>query len=510
MGASRAPLSTQVPTQNGTNDSNKGNRPAHNRVGELGNQTSEMVKSESEPDSLLDLYQNNNSNGSISTTTTDNDIPENMYKPGDDDPNGWIHRDKLAKIESEELQAAGINLAKAGRPEGKNVKRESSRERRGSDYSMAAPGRSFGDEKRLKISSPMDEEDSERANWDMRPPGEISPDRLGEAFPPQPVYNPVSRKSGSKIPVLTSSPLPIPQERIERDTPLSRKRAASNSMTPNDSISIPRLRPRSAGGLSMLNGEGYQGSPTPGSRAGSLSKPSSPTTRPVKVSGSTPSSATGARKVTPGARKPSVKAGPNDSPSQRPGTRSGDKDRPRTAINRPEGDPPWLATMYKPDPMLHPDLQIIPTHARKQQQQQWTEEGAVPVTYGRDFSPLAVHVGDGIVKQPSPRPSPPPSPQLSPLVEKAQENTWPLRPLPSTRNSNSHRPETGGSATGGYSTMPKVTTPVIERPALHNPRPSNRQVIPGTVPQRMQVTRLPEEKEEKVKGKGCGGCCIVM
>ena len=41
--------------------------------------------------------------------------------------------------------------------------------------------------------------------------------------------------------------------------------------------------------------------------------------------------------------------------------------------------------MYKPDPRLPPDQQIIPTHAKRMQQEQWESEGRVGSMYDTDF-----------------------------------------------------------------------------------------------------------------------------
>src|SRR6202000_1552922 len=100
------------------------------RVEELGQREGSLIRSGSEPDSLLDLYKSNPSRGNVSQHQPDTDIPEHMYRPTEDDPQRWIHRDKLAKIESEELQAAGINLAKARRTTSKSGQRDTSRGRR--------------------------------------------------------------------------------------------------------------------------------------------------------------------------------------------------------------------------------------------------------------------------------------------------------------------------------------------------------------------------------------------
>jgi len=307
--------------------------------------------------------------------------------------------------------------------------------------------------------------------------------------------HPLLRKSGSKIPVLTSSPLPIPQEHIERDTPLVRRRTISDSMSPEDGIAVFRSRPRKKStGSSPLRDDNDAWStpvPTKASPSKTRSPPSSP-----------PTTSTGRKaSVTMGTRKTS-KSSATPSANQRPGTRSGELDRPRTAVNRPEGDPPWLATMYKPDPMLPPDQQIIPTHARRQQQAQWQDQGAIPTTYDRNFSPLAIHTGHTFVKEPAPNLLSSPSPERE---EERDDMAWPLKPVPSVRNSVNGRPGTAGSSHGGYSTMPRVTSPAI----IQSPRMGNISSTPAR-PDRMQVRRLePDEMEEKTKGKGCG-CCIVM
>ncbi len=500
------PLTNVVPNRKGTAEFG---RPIHSRIDELGQDDGALSRSGSEPDSLLDLYRNNTSNGNVSSHSFDNDIPENMYKPDQEEPEGWIHRDKLAKIESEELQAAGINLANARRSYSKSVRRETSRGKR-TEESVSTDRR---EEKKPRLSEPAleEEEDDDRANWDLRSPEEIA----GDAAAASQVYtHPILRKSGSRIPVLTSSPNPIPPERLERDTPLPRKRTMSNSMSPEDSLSISKTRTRKGSTGSQTGRDTNDGisTPTPADGSGSGSKSSSPTKFKSKGTAASPSNASTGRKVTPATRKGSIPMKSKDqtptgitssSPTPRPGTRGGELDRPRTALNRPEGDPPWLATMYKPDPMLPPDQQIIPTHARKQQQAQWSEDGSVPKTYDRDFTPLAVHTADDLAKRRT-------SVAQSPTSEKFEgreedTNAWPLKPMPSVRSRDSgNRPGTSGSVTGGYTTMPKITSPPLHSPRLG----SSSSAKPAPLPQRFQE-RLPQVDDDGTVKKGCG-CCIVM
>ncbi|KIX02017.1 uncharacterized protein Z518_07956 [Rhinocladiella mackenziei CBS 650.93] len=503
-GSTRMPLSNLAPNRK---DSSVNGRLAYNRVEELGQQEGNLIRSGSEPDSLLDLYRSNASSGNVSQQANDNDIPENMYRPEQDDPEGWIHRDKLAKIESEELQAAGINLANARRNVNKAVRRETSRGRRSEERSLSDFRRAETEETRPKLEEAVEEED-DRSNWDFRSPEEIAADHASS----QMYSNPVLRKSGSKIPVSTSSPLPIPQERIERDTPLVRKRTISNSMSPEDGIPVLKTRTRkgSTGSQPLHDESDHLATPVPSNNSKLLTpKTSSPTKMRPKTAQSSPPETSAGRKPSGTARKASTnnnKTSATPSPNQRPGTRSGELDRPRTAVNRPEGDPPWLATMYKPDPMLPPDEQIVPTHARRQQQAQWEDQGAIPSTYDRNFSPLAIHTGNGLMKEASPvLPSSPSSERDAERDEGREGNAWPLKPVPSVRNSGGGRPGTGGSATGGYSTMPRVTSPAV----VHSPRMGSISTT-SAQPNRMQVHRLPQnEMDEKVKEKSCG-CCVVM
>ncbi|RMZ91409.1 hypothetical protein DV736_g1353, partial [Chaetothyriales sp. CBS 134916] len=424
-GRSRMPLSNVTPNRRGTGE--------HGRGDELTQQEGDLSRRGSESDRKLELHSRNTSNANIGARILDNDIPENMWRPEEDDPEGWIHRDKLAKIESEELQAAGIGLA-TRRQYGRSGRRGNSRDRRVDDVFERR------EEKKPRLAeSALTEEEGERMNWDLRSPEEIAaePSNVAQIGSPSAL-----RKASSRIPVLTSSPHPIPPERLERDTPLPRKRTISNSMSADEAIWMEKKHTRKSSSASQTVLDAAEECPTP---AGESS---------AGTSGSSPS-----RKVTAiAARKtslPGQKNGPSQNaalPSQRSQTKGQDVERPRTAVNRPEGDPPWLATMYKPDPRLPPDQQIIPTHARIQQAAQWEADGAVPKTYDRNFLPLAVHDAEALAR-PTAIPSSP-TEGLEPRT--AQPAGWPLKPPANTKNTNDSRPGTSASMVGGYSTMPKV------------------------------------------------------
>lgn len=495
------PLTAVAPNRN---DQNIGSRAPYNRVEELGQTHPGISRSGSEADSLLDLYGGNGSDSKIRSTSYDNEVPENMYRP--EDPDGWIHRDKLAKIESEELQAAGINLSSARRGRSKSGRRDTSRSRKSDESPQSGVG-DRREDKKPRLSEPVTEEpDDDRANWDLRSPEEIAQDNAAAQMYSQPTL----KKSGSRIPVLTSSPHPIPPERFDRDTPLPRRRTMSNSMNPEDSIVVNKARSRDGNDVFGNTDAAVPILNTPTPKAAThrdVSKPASPTKK-EKNSMATPPTASAAslRKVTPSSlRKPSgankAAVGPLSPTGSISRDRSVEADRPRTAVNRPEGDPPWLATMYKPDPRLPPDQQIIPTHARKQQQAQWADDGSVPKTYDRDFTPLAVHPPEELAKRLS-------DTSASPNADNAEkqhdgQQSWPLKAMNSVRSTHSNRPGTSGSITGNYSTMPKVQpSPIIQQSprvgGLASPR------LPAA-PSRLQEQRPAAGKDDDgtVK-KGCG------
>ena len=477
-----------------------------------------ISRTESETDSLLDLYRNTSSRGNSSLDFGEKSVghdsqPANANEGNDDEK--WIHRDKLAKIESEELQAAGFKLATTPRTSSRTRPRRapsSDRQSEGTNSNDQDSWPAAREEKRQRVSSPVEEEqEQEQNNWDLRSPAEIAAD-TPEKSDTKVYQNPGFKKSKSKIPILAASTIPV----LDKDAPRPRTRASSRPQTDDDQPSQSKTHSRvgSAASQTLLNdiasGAIPPKSPTttpPESRnEGSPSKRKVTPRTPQLASTSTP----GSRKVTPASRKVSnarPRSGSSSSPAQRPTTRSGD-DRPRTAINRPEGDPPWLATMYKPDPMLPPDQQIIPTHAKRQQQAQWAEDGSIPKVYDRNFTPLAIHTNDGLKPSAPPKNSPP-----APSPEKDGQQAWPMKEL-HRAPSNGSRPGTSGTDRGGYSTMPKVTTsPAMG--SLPSPRLSPRPSVPGPQadtmsPQSaMKVTKLPALPETGKKEKGCS-CCLVM
>ena len=485
-------------------------------VAEMDQKGNSTIETSTEVDPSHERHRQKASISSVNASSVYHGVPQNMYRLDDDDPEGWIHRDKLARIENEELQAAGISLPTGSRTSSRSGRRGQSRETQDDnrDKQDQLNQSSFSKIKGKHSITPRveeNDEEDERAEWDLRSPEETAEQenaKVSNVF-----VNPPLRLNGSRIPILASNPFAAHPERADKEIPTTRKRNASGSIANKDGLSNPKIRDQGSSAL-VHN--------SPDSRNDAVNDASSPPehavdksaqTSPIKSTTprspiATPQMANNVRKTTPTSRKTSnshnrIPSGSNNSPSTRPGTRSGEPDRPKTAINRPEGDPPWLATMYRPDPRLPPDQQIIPTHAKKQQQAQWSEEGAIPTTYDRDFTPLAVQTS---AAQEKPSPSPAPPSEKIEMEQAGGEISWPLKPVATisraTSTSTGKSETSGGNVnTAGYSTMPKLSsTPPIG--TLQSPRVSNNPRV--IIPQPPPPQELPDQKE-----KSCG-CCTVM
>ncbi|TLS25854.1 hypothetical protein PpBr36_07257 [Pyricularia pennisetigena] len=424
---------------------------------------------------------------------------------GTDEASKWIHRDKLARIESEELQAAGIIL-----PTSRNRSRSRSRPRvhangsrtrsestngatRSRKNSTLVGGReAYGETKAQQIEVP---------SWDLRLPEEIADEMESNYWTSTPVS-----KNGSKIPVAKVSPAPIPVDYIERESPAARKRESSPA-DELESIKMPRTRARSSSASTKLE-PGASSAVTPGQKQ---TKRAATDTSPKKPAGarktSGPTKATGANgrpKTRGGTRKDSS----SSSTATRPTTRSGDRElAPSSPMNKqPEGDPPWMVSAYKPDPRLPPDQQLLPTVAKRLQQEKWEREGKFGSVYDREFRPLS---DDGLLSPPdrnSQLLQPPPNDEANEKpTDETQAPDWPLKTealkSPSIRQ-NSLRQQ----RTGSYSTIPKVQEPPI------SPIPGSRgNPAPGLPSPLQQTPAAPtQEKEDKKKKKNGCMCCIVM
>ncbi|KAI9812190.1 MAG: hypothetical protein M1827_004856 [Pycnora praestabilis] len=436
----------------------------------------------SEADRAFDVYGNPSSRGS-GNASMEQEEQDNLTRSPQTVQDGlessrWIHRDKLAQIESQEMQQAGFHI----RRKSESRSRSSRRDRSQDEYATGAGEGERSEthnlvqsEKRQRVASPVpsglqDRNESGPMEYDLRPPEERASEQQNDKDQYTQLRQPRRKASISRLPLPKSSSIPIPVDYIERNTPTPINGVDKERISYNR----PQSRSHSVGSQMLLDDGGE-----PKVTAQSLSNQNSPQGSPIRAR--TPGKTVPAsnRKVSTtravsGQQKPRTSSGTyRNSPGQRPRTTSSEM-RPATSINRPEGDPPWLATMYKPDPMLPPDQQLLPTHAKRLQQEQWEKEGKGGSVYDRHGNPLNVYEN--------------PNPQLKvqsleiPAV-KEEDGTWPLR-----------SPRSPSSEHGGYKTMPTVQK---SSPA---PAPSSKPIRP------IRVQDPPEAKEKK---GGCT-CCIIM
>lgn len=442
--------------------------------------------------------------------------------PADEPDEGWIHRDKLREIEIQEMEQAGMRVRQprrsgstgpgasqrsTSRSMSRNgLRRPMSREQM---YESPVDDSGYGEFKRKRVSTipAADASEEQEAEYHHRHDSELR--TLEELAAPQPGYRQHSgRPSTSRIPVSKVSPMPVPNAMVDRDSPLPRSRHGSNNWSGNwDELQYARrARGASVGSQVLLDDDGYR---TPSRPASSHVRPSSdektgyshspPKARvPNKdgpISGGRKTS--GARPPTANANKPRVRSGTG---GMRPPSSSG----PRNPINRPEGEAPWLASMYKPDPRLPPEEQMLPTHAKRLAQEQGGLAGVDPNDGAYSSGPTlqqSLHQQPSFEQQPrlSPKPG---SPTKSAGSPNPQDNNsaWPLGG-DNPNEPSSPRPGTSG----GYRITPTIAT----RPALPTNSTSEKDITTPHNP----TPRIPDfdkyEEEAPKKKKGCMGCVVM-
>lgn len=502
-----------------------------NRVDALGRKRSEVSAAGSEPDSLLELYKGGSESRKNSYHIGAGDArkaSQGVDRNDEDDESKWIHRDKLAQIESRELEEAGLRARGTSRSNPPSRSASHSRHRRNASLGDTSEDIKQDDginghypplqERRQHAISPiLASEASENGDVDHDPRtrDEAAAEHEREQAN-QGARQHIVRPNTSRIPLAKTSPAPVPRPLVAGDSPRPRSRGGSGlwSGLYENGVAVSKTRDRSATAESAVLPDDMDDSAAR-SRRGTSMEATSPPTSPPKArvpSKTTPTS--GSRKTsraTSGAKPRATSATHKDSP-RRPGTSSG-ASRPATA--RPEGEAPWIATMYKPDPRLPPEEQMLPTHAKKLAQEQWEREGKTGSVYDTEFRLL--NTDDFARPEAKPKEEQAPEPQK----EEEQPPQWPLSTPPTEKaESDNLRPGNGGSQHGGYSTMPAVRVPspqVQQRSSSSTPpakvappiRPATETRSSTTVrpTERIRV-QDPPDKEGKEK-KSCG-CCVVM
>ncbi|KAK8062238.1 hypothetical protein PG997_014335 [Apiospora hydei] len=419
----------------------------------------------------------------------------------DDEENKWIHRDKLAKIESEELQAAGIILPKPrsqSRPRRDRSTDKANGSKRTTDASDHHPvSRSRKNSTQTSGAAEKTSDPDQGGSWDCRRPDEIAEDPneywiTSESLGPK----------GSRIPVAKVSPAPIPLDYLERDAPVPRKMSGTLAL-PDDDFSLTNLKPRSRSNSLVLDEVTKLSSAQQRSTSDN-----SPKKAPVPKK-TIPAAARSASANRTNNTRPKTRSGTgrDKNSTARPGTRSGELS---PVAKSPEGEPPWMVSAYKPDPRLPPDQQLLPTVARRLQQEQWEKEGKFGNTYDKEFRPLneQEHLRPRETQKTQQQPETEPEPE-----ERADE--WPLRAGEGRAEAKSPTPSRPG--TSSYSTMPRLNSKSSQHPPISSPRSPSipQQNRMSAAPS--QITRVPtqpeqppvQEKEEAKKEGGCG-CCVIM
>lgn len=350
----------------------------------------------------------------------------------------WIDRDKLARIESQELQRAGIVIPRSRAS-------TSSTTYRGNENEHPR------DQKKQRVASPapIEDEDEQMLNNpnefsnDLRTPEEQAADLISlQNMSPSRQFR--RNPSYSRIPVPTASPFPIPQQYLERSAPLLRTATTPNG-SDDDKASLTntfirsRKRSHSAGSAFLLD-DPASALPAPGT----ISNPKNPSRTP------------GSPRKQSARPNSMIKQRTRSNPQlhNRPGTSasyathlSGTGGQDSTRKHHPEGPPPWSLASYTPDPSLPPDQQIIPTVAKRMQQEQWERDGAPADVYDRNLRPLRVH-GDEEVEKARHRRT------LSQETQNEKPVEWPLKSASTTPPP--EEPKTVRQD-AGYKAMPSVS-----------------------------------------------------
>ena len=462
---------------------------------------------------------------------------------GDDervDDSAWIHRDKLAQIEIQEMVEAGIPLrqsrrsASAGPGASARSSRSMSRSRKstgGGDQQKAAPPaderystNSYGyDEYGRKRVSTIDqaaEEDEhmfEASDVNVQP---LSPrERQRDSVSPTSAQRPGT----SRIPVSTSPSVPVPQNVVGRETPLPRSRHGSGAMSGNweELQYARRARTNSVGSQVLLDDDALNTPP----RVRSSYKTSSNENSPPKMRTPNKAAPTSAstRKSSGTAARPGSSAG-RKTATQRSTSRTDNRSRPSASSQYPpEGDPPWISNMYKPDPRLPQDQQMLPTHARRLAQEQWEKEGKTGTVYDRDLRLL----NDKEFPPPPPAPvtsspknTPSPDTTTAPpltldvrnfndLAKTQPGQATTLSPRSTTGSNRSPdrlepgHPSRSGTPAGGYRITPTIAPiPPIQRSSTAYSQQANTIRAPTIATEK---DAIPEAKNSR----SCG-CCVMM
>ena len=439
----------------------------------------------------------------------------------DPDPerSAWIHRDKLARIESREMAAAGFGLPRNPRSSRSGSRSASRSQSRNAASRSQTSHLAFPNEETPKVPG-FEEQSGAGANQDQ------DSDEYEERLREEPrmdrnMYSrSLPRSAVSRIPVARASPAPVAHSLVERDSPLPRSMSSplgdsanSNRRSRSQSLGDPAMmveptstrsaiptkpRPRSS---HIQDSPGVTESPSLSQRTTqSLTAVSRAKAMNKAASGGSVGGKTIPRTASK-ARNPS----PKDSPVRRP-TSGSTRSRPTSFHMRPEGEAPWVATMYKPDPRLPPDQQMLPTHAKRAKQGGPDSADEAEKAYPLNIDSLSDEELAKMGALPSPE-----SAKKAEMLKSTQQGTGSLPPpWPLTSIKSDARSQTGSAkgTTGGYTITPKIAPP-IDPPRMPKSPTTQAQVTSSVNAGVQRVPDLDEKDDGKKKKKGLA-CCIVM
>ncbi|RMY44291.1 hypothetical protein D0863_16236, partial [Hortaea werneckii] len=367
---------------------------------------------------------------------------------------------------------------------------------------------------------------------DFRTPEEIEAERAAHR-------QRITRPSTSRLPVSKVSPVPVPQTVIGRDSPLPRSRNGSGAWSGHwdDQHYARRARSGSVGSQVMLDDPAadttaatyptYYSSSRPTSshlheashhprKARVPSKPGPTSASSRKVSNTTTTASGGAGTSRPGSSsKPRQLSTNRQRPASSHKKTSPGRDRPSTTTsqnpNRPEGEAPWIAGMYKPDPRLPQDQQMLPTHAKRMmlEQQAKAGGGGSEEAGGKGGGGGGGGRGDGD--------SGPPAgamwinekgkwtdsePSLSSSRQNPQKGgEWPLSPGGSqTSPQKQHNGGGAGAGGGGGAGAGYRITPTISPPAqIISRKNSGNEALAGENPQTSQHQQQQQQQQDEAE-----------
>ncbi|KAJ8603106.1 hypothetical protein MRB53_042248 [Persea americana] len=398
-------------------------------------------------------------------------------EPSEDSP--WIHRDKLAQIEIQEMEEAGMHVRQPNRSDSisraatsaagsrsvsrTGVRRAQSRDRLedysadgANDEAVEAYNNSYDDfeRKRISVIHAAENEDEENIMHSFDPEVRTQEELAAEHYTHRQPGHAV-RPSTSRIPISKTASA---SNSAEQDSiPRSGSGNGSNGPTSWEQLSHAQRRRTGSVGSGILLDE---------TQDMSIARPESSNinhSSPERINTTT-------KATTPKSKKDKTTnaAGKNRTPSK-----DNAKSRPTTSHKekpeKPEGEAPWIASMYKPDPRLPPDQQLLPTVAKRMMQEQWEREGKPGNPYDRQSRILTRQDETWRSKSPENEAFSTPAIQqpvtIFNNVEQNKENVAPAeldatQPLTSNHDRKSDSGSLRPTTSGGYRiTPPPATTP---------------------------------------------------